>query len=55
MIPFELAKPASLKAVSALAVSRPTIPSGAPSTLASISRGGSARTNSTVTLNLNDM
>ena len=38
-----------------VAVSRPTMPSGVPSTLASISRGSSARITSTVTLNLNFM
>ena len=34
---------------------RPTTPSGVPSTLASISLGGSARVTSTVTLKLNFM
>src|SRR5262249_5318537 len=43
----------SISLVSERAVSRPTIPSGVPSILASISRGGSARATSTATLNLN--
>src|ERR1700730_17324798 len=48
-----LASPASVSVVSDVAVNRPTMPSGVPSTLASIWRGASARTTSTVTLNLN--
>jgi hypothetical protein len=41
--------------VEVVAVMRPTTPSGVPSTLASISLGGSARVTSTVTLKLNFM
>ena len=48
-----VSSPISLSRVNAAAVMRPTMPSGVPSTFASISLGGSERVTSTVTLKLN--
>jgi hypothetical protein len=50
-----VSSPASANLVMDLATSRPTIPSGVPSILASISHGSSTRVSSTVTANLNFM
>src|SRR5262249_3144597 len=50
-----VSSPASVSVVTDVAVMRPTMPMGVPSTVASISRGGSARVTATVTLNANFM
>src|SRR5688500_7230784 len=49
---MRVVSPSSVRRVSDVAASRPTMPMGTPSTFASISRGGSIRVISTTTLNL---
>ena len=52
LIAMMVSPPASVSRVDAVAVKRPTMPSGVPSTLASISSGGVISVTSTPTLNL---